>query len=281
MSEREQCSGEQCAGEEGAVYGTEFLYDSHTVILAEGTEAEMRDPSWSNFFGMQYVAADDTCDTMGWRRRAVPRRVWDAFTFFNELEVLRLRLHTLRGVVHRFVLAEATKTHSNLFKPLHFDAVKSDPRFLPFLPQIEHVVVDDLPDSKDSWKLEHFQRNALVRGLAGADDDDIVLVSDCDEIPSPHAVDLIRWCDGWDDTGPVQFYTRFYNFKFTFAFEALWYHPQAATMRWLSGPKGQGSTERLRFARTRPSHLRLEDAGWHLSFFADTPGVGMCAQVQY
>lgn len=143
----------------------------------------------------------------------------------------------------------------------------------PLLPRIEHVVVEDLPDSADSWELEHFQRNALVRGLAGAGDDDLVIVSDCDEVPSPHAINLLRWCDGWDDTGPVQFYTRFYNFKFEFQFEALWYHPQAATVKWLSGPKGRGSPERLRFARTRPSHLRLEDAGWHLSFFADTRGV--------
>jgi hypothetical protein len=28
--------------------------------------------------------------------------------------------------------------------------------------------------------------------------------------------------------GPVQFYTRFYNFKFAYQFEALWYHPQVA-----------------------------------------------------
>ena len=274
-----ECAGEVCPGGgfpgDDAVLGTEFLYDAHTVILAEGTAAELQDPVWSSSFGMHYAAADDTCESMGWRRRAAPRRVWDAFTFFNEVDVLRLRLNTLSGVVHRFVLAEATKTHSNLPKTLHFEAVKSDPRFSPFVPQIEHVVVGDLPDSDDSWQLEHFQRNALVRGLAEADDDDIVVVSDCDEIPSPHAVDLIRWCDGWDDTGPVQFYTRFYNFKFAFQFEALWYHPQAATMKWLSGPNGQGSAERLRFARTRPSHLRLEDAGWHLSFFADTPGVGI------
>jgi len=271
-----QCAGTQCtaaAPPPGDVYGTEFLYDSHTVILAEGSEAELQDPGWSASFGMQHVAEDDTCATMGWRARAEPRRVWDAFTFFNELDVLRLRLHTLAPVVHRFVLAEATRTHSNQPKPLVFEQAKADPAMARFLPLIEHVVVEDLPDSADSWELEHFQRNALVRGLAGAGDDDLVIVSDCDEVPSPHAVDLLRRCDGWDDTGPVQFYTRFYNFKFEFQFEALWYHPQAATARWLAGPKGRGSPERLRFARTRPSHLRLEDAGWHLSFFADTQGV--------
>ena len=80
----------------------------------------------------------------------------------------------------RFVLAEATRTHSNQPKALVFEQAKSDPEIARLLPRIEHVVVEDLPDSADSWELEHFQRNALVRGLAGAEDDDLVIVSDCD-----------------------------------------------------------------------------------------------------
>ena len=68
--------------------------------------------------------------------------------------------------------AEATRTHSNQPKPLVFEQAKADPAMARFLPLIEHVVVEDLPDSADSWELEHFQRNALVRGfldrLAGA-----------------------------------------------------------------------------------------------------------------
>ena len=238
------CTGsDHCltTGENDTVYGTEFLYDGHTVILAEGSDSETRQPGWFDSFKMHVVAEDDRCEDMGWERRTSPRRIWDAFTFFNELDVLRLRLRTLAPVVHQFVLAEATKTHSNQPKALLFEQSKVDPGLAVFLPQIEHVIVDDLPDSDDSWQLEHFQRNALIRGLREAADDDIVLVSDCDEIPSPFALDLLRWCDGWDTSGPVQFYTRFYNFKFSFQFEALWYHPQAATFRWLSGPKGQGS----------------------------------------
>jgi len=88
-----QCSSDHCAAgddiDRDTVYGTEFLYDGHTVILAEGTKAEMEEPGWSSSFGMHYAAEDDTCAAMGWRQRAEPRRVWDAFTFFNELDVLR------------------------------------------------------------------------------------------------------------------------------------------------------------------------------------------------
>ena len=112
------------------------------------------------------IAAHDTCETMGWVRRTEPRRVWDAFPFFNEFRVLKLRLHTLAPVVHRFVLAEATRTFSNAPKPLHFgERVRADAELAGFAPQIEHVIVDDMPTASD-WPFDRelHQRNALVRG---------------------------------------------------------------------------------------------------------------------
>ena len=49
---------------------------------------------------------------------------------------------------------------------------------------------------------------------ADARGDDLIMISDVDEIPDPHVLHLLASCDGWDETGPVQLYTRFYNFKF-------------------------------------------------------------------
>ena len=103
--------------------------------------------------------------------RAQPRRVWDAFIFFNEIEVLRLRLHTLSHAVHRFVLSEGTRTFSNKPKELLFQSVLDhDVELAAYLPQIEHVVVDDLPwgtGSQQNWDREFHSRNALLRGTAG------------------------------------------------------------------------------------------------------------------
>jgi beta-1,4-mannosyl-glycoprotein beta-1,4-N-acetylglucosaminyltransferase len=52
--------------------------------------------------------------------------IYDCFPFFNELELLELRLHELAPVVDRHVLVEATVTHSGQPKPLHF-ADNEDP----------------------------------------------------------------------------------------------------------------------------------------------------------
>ena len=69
--------------------------------------------------------------------------VFDCFMFFNELDLLEIRLIELSELVDRFVLVEATRTHTGFQKPLYFADNKS--RFASFLDRIIHVIVDDLP----------------------------------------------------------------------------------------------------------------------------------------
>jgi beta-1,4-mannosyl-glycoprotein beta-1,4-N-acetylglucosaminyltransferase len=106
--------------------------------------------------------------------------IYDCFIFFNELELLDLRLHELDGVADKFVLVESTRTFSNQPKPLHFQENRA--RFAEFASRIIHVVVDDAPDA-GHFAIEKYQRNAIARGLRGARPDDWVLLSDVDEIP--------------------------------------------------------------------------------------------------
>lgn len=120
-------------------------------------------------------------------------KIFDCFIFNNELELLELRLNELSDVVDHFVLAEATVTHRGVAKPLIFEQHKD--RFAPFLDRIIHVVVDDMPgggaSESERWKRENFQRQALIRGLGGANWRDYVIVSDVDEIPRPGAIEEV------------------------------------------------------------------------------------------
>ena len=116
--------------------------------------------------------------------------IYDCFTFFNELELLELRLNELAGVVDKFVLVEATQTHTNQPKPLHYQENRA--RFSAFHDKIIHVIVDDLPQSSDPWIPENFQRNCIARGLTDCRPDDFVLVSDLDEIPRAGVVEKMR-----------------------------------------------------------------------------------------
>ncbi len=112
--------------------------------------------------------------------------IYDCFTFFNEFDLLEIRLNELNSVIDKFVLVEATKTFSGIDKPLNFQ--KNKHRFEKFLHKIIHVIVDEYPEINGDWVIENHQRNAILNGLKDCKDDDIVLISDCDEIPSPNAV---------------------------------------------------------------------------------------------
>ena len=98
----------------------------------------------------------------------------DAFLFFNELDLLEIRLNSLAPYVDMFVLAESETTFSGKPKPLIFEQNKE--RFKDF--NITHLVVDDI-QTDDPWERESHQRNFLINGIT----DDMVMLSDIDEIP--------------------------------------------------------------------------------------------------
>jgi len=109
----------------------------------------------------------------------------DCFPFFNELDILELRLNILNDCVDKFVLVEASKTQSLLDKPYYFEENKE--RFAPFLHKIVHVKVDEHPNV-GGWAMENFQRNKISKGcdILNLQDDDIIAVSDVDEIWNPN-----------------------------------------------------------------------------------------------
>jgi beta-1,4-mannosyl-glycoprotein beta-1,4-N-acetylglucosaminyltransferase len=116
-------------------------------------------------------------------------KIFDCFPFFNELELLELRLMELYDFVDYFVISEANKTHVG--NPKDFIFEKNKDKFKKYLKKIIYVKVTDLPSpTKDNpWLAENFQRNAISRGLEGvAAKGDKILISDADEIPNKDAV---------------------------------------------------------------------------------------------
>ena len=109
--------------------------------------------------------------------------VIDCTPFFNELDILKLRLHILDPLVDRFVIEEATHTFSGLPKDLCFE--KNREMFEEFLPKITYLVVDNSPKEISTHERDKFQKNALAKALTDASDEDVLILSDVDEIPNP------------------------------------------------------------------------------------------------
>ena len=78
-------------------------------------------------------------------------KIYDCFTFYNELDLLEIRLNELDSVVDYFVIVEATKTQTGLDKPLFFDLNKK--RYTKFKHKIIHVKVHNMPDIKTNSEI--------------------------------------------------------------------------------------------------------------------------------
>lgn len=136
--------------------------------------------------------------------------IYDCFVFFNELDLLDLRLNILNEIVDKFVLVEGTKNFCNQKKRLFFDENKE--KFAQFKEKIIHVIVDDYPEYKTSWTNEVWLRNSIAKGIKNCNDDDIIMISDLDEIPKPEVILKVK-----DEPGlkalDMDFYYYFVNCK--------------------------------------------------------------------
>ena len=110
--------------------------------------------------------------------------IYDCFSYWDEDLLLDLRLNILDNYVDYFVIVEGNKTWQNNPKKLRFEIDK----FKKFKNKIIYVPVTDLPDGEDPYLRENYQRNSIVNGLNNANDNDLIIISDLDEIPDPNKI---------------------------------------------------------------------------------------------
>ncbi len=201
--------------------------------------------------------------------------VYDCIPFFNELDILKLRLHILDPIVDQFVIEEATVTFSGEKKELCFE--KNKAMFQEFLPKITYLVVDDSPIQATTHERDKFQKNALIKGLKDATDEDVIILSDVDEIPNPKVLKKII-----AEFNPDKVYhlaqRMFYCFinmeeisgsllsitgEFPGAEKKMWLGTKVFGKR--SIPKA-GIIEMREASTTAPGAVRVEDGGWHFGY---------------
>lgn len=206
--------------------------------------------------------------------------VIDCIPFFNEIDILKLRLGILGPYVDKFVIEEATMTFSGEAKELCFE--KNKDMFREYLDKIIYVVVDDTPTDASTHERDYFQKNYLVKGLkqAGATEDDVIIFGDVDEIPNPVVLeDIIK---NFDKTRVYHLAQRnFYGFmnmeevsgnilSITNEFPDF----KGTDRKWL-GTKVTSLVNipkegivRLRdiIKVTDPRSVRVADGGWHFSY---------------
>lgn len=180
--------------------------------------------------------------------------------FFDELDVLQIRLNELDSVVDQFVIIESLETHgSKNSKPAilreNWGVVKQ------FEKKIKYILLEHLQppfEGKDSsWPRENFQRLALTASIREvAHSGDTVMLSDCDEIPRASAIPI--------DSARLQVMAQdlfYYNVN---TYGGEWHGTVVGPLEEFFQCGG------LQEARNRRDHLPIvANGGWHFSYFGN------------
>ena len=211
--------------------------------------------------------------------------IYDCFMYFDEDLLLDLRLNTLNKYVKKFVITEATYTHNGAKKELKFDIGN----FKKFQDKITYIVVDKPPPNILNLKKneprhvrgeklilngmarDYFQRENLNRGLTKTQENDLILVSDLDEIPNLENLNLSKI-----NNEIIMFEQKMFYYKLNLFYEDFkWFGTKAIKKKnflspqWLRNIKGKKYPKwrlDIMFSKKKYSNLRfVKDGGWHFT----------------
>ena len=259
-----------------ARHNISFGYWASSAVYMEGWNYLDRD---GNLFSYEEIIKEES------EKMKKDRKVYDAILFFNELDILEIRLNTLDPVVDYFIISESTKTHSGLPKPLYFQENRD--RFKKFEHKIIHQVLEDTPDdylnlSEDSAKNElqrlvfekvnrgdwwphdvpsygrdTYEKEAVLCAMGNCKPDDLILFSDADEIPNPETLKLVL--ENFNSKNIYNFKQRMFFYYFNCEKEDNWVGNTLLTFEKF---KELSACE----LRVRRRGIFVEDGGWHFSF---------------
>lgn len=191
-------------------------------------------------------------------------KVYNCFPFFNELDILDLKLAQEYEHVDYFVISESAKDFMGRPKPLVFS--ENINRYAQYLDKIIHIVVEDMPDHDDPFEREYHQRHSFFPVASQASDEDIFIISDADEILRKEAIDAVRNLNGIAifDMPMFQFYMNLRQAP------SGWTACYAASNRFL---KKIAHVSKFRWDRSTLASilgsdgtlLNIADAGWHFT----------------
>ena len=207
-------------------------------------------------------------------------RVFDTTTFFEEKLMMDLRFNILDPFVDKFIVCEATFSHSGKKKEIKFD--KKD--FPKFEDKIVHIIIKEDPVEKthnqnnnpnllrkNSIKRIETQRNYINKALGNADKDDYVIYSDNDEIPDLSKIDFKS-----NKAKVIIFKQKLFYYKFNLAYPKIdWFGSKSCKIKdlknisWLRNIKNRKyNFFRLDtlFSEMKYMDLKIiEDGGWHFT----------------
>ena len=205
-------------------------------------------------------------------------KLYDCCMYFDEDLMLDLRLHILNEYVDKFIIAEATRDHSGKEKKLNFDFKN----FSKFKDKIKYLVIEDLPitvqSKKKNWTPNHwrdqYQRNALSRGFNIINEDDLIMISDIDEIPDPKKIQEFDIKNKYACFLQKNFQSKLNLLNIS---DKYWMGTKICQKKNLKSPQWLRNIKTKKrpfwkFYKPKEPQLIL-DGGWHFSFLKKPDGI--------
>ena len=222
-------------------------------------------------------------------------KIYDCFMYFDEDVILDLRLNILNPFIDYFVIVESTFNHKGEKRKLKFDINK----YKKFENKIIYLIFDEEPsgiekvfdtdnDDEVSRKLilnaasrENGQRNFISKGLERANEKDLILISDVDEIPN---LEKINWNTLKDQI--VLFKQDMFYYKLNLRLpDLIWSGSKACRKKYLKSPQWLRNVKDKKYSFFRLDTLFSEkkyinikfinNGGWHFS------NIKTAAEIEY
>ena len=194
----------------------------------------------------------------------------DCFPYFNEKELLELRIRTLEDYVDGFLITDANRTHRGEEKPFTCVDTLKELGIDDSKVQILHVELPSIEEAPDPWLRERAQRDALSIGLYMLPDDTVFVCSDCDEIVNPFKIEEIKKVVNTSDKIVRPSMSMHYGRA-----DRQLITPEGALFEWRSAfattvgfAKEQSTLSSLRSSQDN-LFLGERDFGWHFSWMGD------------
>tara|TARA_B100001540_G_C15769179_1_gene625486 strand:+ start:914 stop:1693 length:780 start_codon:yes stop_codon:yes gene_type:complete len=187
--------------------------------------------------------------------------------YFDEDLITDIRFNVLNDHVDKFVIVEATRDHAGNPKKLNFDVNK----FKKFKDKIIYEVVEDIPEKVEKYKKgwspnffrENFHRNAISRALKNCLPNDLILISDADEIPNFDMLNKIKLKNF------ALFRQKNFLYKLNLMSDDNWLGTGICYKKYLQSPQWLRNKRFLRRGFIRRIFFKtqiIENGGWHFTF---------------
>ena len=212
-------------------------------------------------------------------------KIFDCFMYFDEEVVVDVRLNTLNEFVDYFIIVESRFTHKGDLRELKFNHKK----FEKFKDKIIYVIDDQIYSQTEEIKpldnegeksrkyifnaayRENGQRNLISKGLSGAENEDLILISDVDEIPKLNNINLKII-----NEKIILFKQDMFYYKFNLYLPNLiWTGTKACKKKHLVNPQWLRNIKDRKysffrfdtfFSKTKYTDIKIiNDGGWHFS----------------